>query len=204
MTSLRDWRQSWRLCFVDHRTFNLQPHLCLMADTPSPSPPDIEDLEILVSDVFSRVWGEFNTADTVYCGATIGSLAASSVDKDNIPATKSENATALPSNTSHPGSPELCAATSVSGYLEPKVPRVCTEIGIPTLKLPPAVEPHPEYESWVPTNTSIFRGDDSDDMQFFPFADEPAFDKQAYSKFFKTFAWQGGEQMDPDREPPTV
>lgn len=172
-----------------------------MADTPSPPPPDTEDLETLVLDVFARVWREFNTADTVYCEATIGSLAAPSVDEGTIPITKPENTAVSLGDTNHPGPRELRAATSVSSHLKPEVPRIYAETDILTLKLPPAVEPYPEYESWVPTNTSIFRGDDSNDMQFFPFADEPTFDKQAYSKFFKTFAWQGSEQMDPDREP---
>jgi hypothetical protein len=66
--------------------------------------------------------------------------------------------------------------------------------------LPPAVKSYPEHESWAPTNRSIFRGDDADELQFLPFADEPDFDKKAYRNFFKTLAWQGGKKMDTDRE----
>jgi hypothetical protein len=175
-----------------------------MADTPSPPPPGLEDLEALVLEVFSRVWEEFNVADAEYCEATIGSLAATSVAEDNTLATKSETTAALPCDMSHRGSRLSGVATLALGPPGPHVPHVRGEPDIPTLTSPLAVEPYPEHESWTPTTRSIFRGDDSNDMQFLPFADEPAFDKTVYRKFFKTLAWQGGEQMDVDRGLPTV
>lgn len=170
-----------------------------MADTPTPSPSGLDDLEALVLDVFARVWEEFNVADTEFCEATIGSLAAASMAEDNTLVIKSESSTALPGDM---GSRVSSIAASISSPSKPYIPRVCCETDIPVLKLPPAVEHYPEYESWAPTNRSIFRGDDSDDMQFLPFADEPAFDKPAYGSFFKTLAWQGSGKIDADCESP--
>ena len=177
--------------------FDLEPHLCHMADTPSPQPPGLEDLESLVLEVFARVWGEFKAADTEYCETIIGSLATTSPAKDETPATESNSAAMTSLGVGHPGS-------HVSGVATSTTPRVCIETDIPTLALPPAVEPYPEYESWTPTNRSIFRGDDSDNMPFLPYADEPAFNKRAYCKFFKTLAWQGGQRVDADRKPSLI
>lgn len=171
-----------------------------MARTPSPTSPGLEDLEALVLEVFARVWEEFSTADAVYCDTTIRSLAATSVAEDDIPLAKSESTTTLAHDIFHSGSRASSVDASTPDPSKPHVPRVCAETDIPILTLPPGVEPYPEHESWAPTNRSIFRGDDSDDMQFLPFADEPAFDKKTYRKFFKTLAWQGGEQMDADCE----
>jgi hypothetical protein len=171
-----------------------------MADTPLPPPPDLEDLEALVLEVFARVWEEFNVADAEYCEATIRSLAATSVAKDNTLATKFESAAALPYDTSRSISRASNINTSSPGSPKPHVPRTCAEVDIQTLTLPPTVEPYPEYETWAPTKRSIFRGDDSDDLQFLPFADDPTFDKESYQKFFKTLAWQGSEQRDADCE----
>ena len=179
----------------------LEPHPCHMADTPSPSPPGLEDIETLALQVFARVWKEFNVADTKFCEVTIGSLATSSVAEDKTLFIKPERIAASPGDIE---SRVLSVVTSTSCPSKPHVPHVCDETGIPTLALPPAVEPYPEYESWTPTNRSIFRGDDSDDMRFLPFADESAFDKQAYGSFFKTLAWQDNKQMDADCELPLV
>jgi len=169
-----------------------------MADTPSSPPPDLEDLEALVLDVFGRVWKEFNAADTEYCEASIGSLVATSVTEDNTLSAEFESAAELPCDTRHSTPHASSVDTSSAGPSKPHVSRIRAETDTPTLTLPSAVVPHPEYESWAPTNRNIFRGDDSDDLQFLPFADEPAFDKKTYQKFFKTLAWQGGEQMDAD------
>lgn len=169
-----------------------------MARTPSPTPPGLEGLEALVLEVFARVWEEFSAADAKYCDTAIGSLAAASVAEDDSLSAKPESTAALAHDMSHSGSPAPSVDPTTPGPPKPPVPRVCAETDIPTLTLPPGVDPYPEYESWAPTNRSIFRGDDSDDLQFLPFADEPTFDKKAYKKFFKTLAWQGGEQLDAD------
>lgn len=175
-----------------------------MADTPSPPPPGLQDLEALVLEIFARVWEEFSVADAEYCETAIGSLAATLVAEGSALSTKSEGTTALPDDVCYSDSCASSVDASTPGPSRPHVPRVCAETDVQTLPLPPAVESHPEHESWAPTSRSIFRGDDSDDMQFLPFADEPAFDNQAYRKFFKTLAWQGGEEMDADCEPPLL
>ncbi|KAF9787944.1 hypothetical protein BJ322DRAFT_1180497 [Thelephora terrestris] len=172
-----------------------------MADTSPFPPPSLQDIEALVLEVFSRVWEEFNAADTEYCETTIGSLAAPSVAQDTTRVVKSESTAALLRDMKHLGSRASRVGISTSGSSILHIPRVCRETNVQTFILPPAVEPCTQYESWTPTNRSIFRGDDSDDMQFLPFADEHAFNKKAYGKFFKTLAWQGGEQMDADLEP---
>ena len=151
-------------------------------------------------EVFARVWEEFSVADVEYCETTIGSLATARVAKDSVPSTESEESIALPHDIYHLGSRPSSVDASTFDPFKPHAPRVFGETDLPTLTAPPAVEPYPEYESWTPTNRSIFRGDDSDDLQFLPFADEPSFDKQAYRSFFKTLAWQGGERMDVDCE----
>jgi hypothetical protein len=172
-----------------------------MSDTPPTSPPGLYDLEALVLRVFAQVWEQFNVADSEFCEAAIGSLAASSVAEDNTLVIRSESTAPLTGNTKSRAS---SAVTSTSRPSEPHVPYVSGETDIPTFPLPPAVEPYPEYESWTPTDRSIFRGDDSNDMQFLPFADESAFDKKIYSTFFKTFAWQGCKKADADCELPLV
>ena len=171
-------------------------------DTSSLPSPDLEDLEALVLGVFARVWEEFSLADAEYCEIAIGSLAVTSVAEDTNLSTGSEGTEAQPRDIYHLDPPTSSVDTPFPDPPKLHIPRICVEADFPTLTLPPAVEPYPEYESWTPTNRSIFRGDDSDDMQFLPFADEPGFDKQAYVKFFKTLAWQGGEQMDADCESP--
>ena len=173
----------------------------IQPDTASPPPPDLEDLEALVLEVFARVWEEFSAADVEYCEATIGSLTAPSVAEDSTLSIKLESTAAISHDL---GSRASSVGTSTPNPSKLHVPRVCVEMDFPILTLPPAVEPHPDHESWTPTNRSIFRGDDSDDMQFLPFADEPRFDKKMYRRFFKTLAWQGGEQTDADCELPLL
>jgi hypothetical protein len=179
---------------------NLEPHPCLMADTSSLPPLSLKDIEALVLEVFSRVWEEFNAADAEYCETTIGSLAAPSVAQDTTCVVKSESIGASPRDMNHLVSRASCVVISTSGSSILHIPRVCRETNVQTFILPPAVEPCTQYESWTPTNRSIFRGDDSDDMQFLPFADEHAFNKEAYGKFFKTLAWQGSERLDAECE----
>ena len=171
-------------------------------DVPSSPAPDLEGLEALVLEVFARVWEEFSVADAEHCETAIGSLATTSVAEDTTLSTGSESTAAPPCNVYNPGSPASSVGTSTPDPSKSHIPRICAETHPPTLTLPPAVEPYPEYESWTPTNRSIFRGDDSDDMQFLPFADESGFDTRTYRNFFKTLAWQGGEQRDADCESP--
>lgn len=171
-----------------------------MAGTSSPPPPDLEDLEVLVLEVFTRVWGEFGVADADYCEAAIGSLTATSVAKDDLLSAESESVLTL----FHDIHPSISRSSNVDESIpessKPHTPRVYPETGIPTLALPQAVKPYPEYESWAPTDRSIFLGDDANDLHFLPFADEPDFDKKVYRNFFKTLAWQSGKQMDVERE----
>ena len=60
----------------------------------------------------------------------------------------------------------------------------------------PIIEPYESYESCSPTSRSIFVGDDSDEMPFVPFADDPSFDIVDYQEQFKTFAWEKGNNSD--------
>ncbi|KAH9943538.1 hypothetical protein B0H21DRAFT_695633 [Amylocystis lapponica] len=57
--------------------------------------------------------------------------------------------------------------------------------------------PHSTYESCAPTICNILHGDDSDDMPFLPFADDPGFDIIDYIREHKRFAWQSANR-DPD------
>jgi hypothetical protein len=91
-----------------------------MADTPSPPPPDLEDLEALVLQVFARVWREFGVADADYCEATIGSLTATSVAEGDILSTESESVAAPSHDTRRPISRPPNVDESI---LEPSKPR---------------------------------------------------------------------------------
>src|SRR5690242_2839425 len=113
-----------------------------MAEIPSPPPPGTDDLEMLVLDVFSRVWNEFSVADTEYCEAAIGALAAATVTEDVRPSLKlgSETETSQDANSCPLPSPDP---------LKPHLPRAYVETDIPTVVLPPAVKPYPAYEGWT-------------------------------------------------------
>ena len=57
--------------------------------------------------------------------------------------------------------------------------------------------PCPDYESCTPMPANVLQGDDSDDMPFIPFADDPKFDSVEHCKEYSRFAWQV-INVDPD------
>ncbi|KAJ7031480.1 SET domain-containing protein [Mycena alexandri] len=57
----------------------------------------------------------------------------------------------------------------------------------------------PAHEYCTPATRNIFQGDDSNDLPFIPFADDPNFDHARYFKEFKTFGWER-PVPDPDVE----
>ncbi|KAF8351574.1 hypothetical protein F5887DRAFT_913317 [Amanita rubescens] len=59
------------------------------------------------------------------------------------------------------------------------------------LRMPQAIFPSPQYEACTPLEQNIYLGDDSSDMPFLPFADDPSFsDWKSHSDEHKTLSWQ--------------
>jgi hypothetical protein len=59
------------------------------------------------------------------------------------------------------------------------------------------IDPVPEYESWVPLKTKIFRTEPGfDDLCYVPYGDDPTFPAQAYEDFY----FNGKPSRDPERE----
>ncbi|KAF9222593.1 SET domain-containing protein [Gyrodon lividus] len=56
--------------------------------------------------------------------------------------------------------------------------------------------PHPPYESCSPVSRTIFKGDDDDNMDFIPYADDLRFDQIDHTYCYESFSWQ--DDFDPD------
>ncbi|KAI0052033.1 SET domain-containing protein [Auriscalpium vulgare] len=52
------------------------------------------------------------------------------------------------------------------------------------------VDPHPPYDSCAPLGSNTYVGDDSSEMPFFPYEDDPTFDRQTYLAMYSQLAWQ--------------
>jgi hypothetical protein len=67
------------------------------------------------------------------------------------------------------------------------------------LRMPQETFPSPQYEACTPLDQNIYLGDDSSDMPFLPFADDPRFsDWKSHSDEYKTLSWQNMIR-DPNR-----
>ncbi|KAL6299334.1 hypothetical protein BKA93DRAFT_742494 [Sparassis latifolia] len=59
------------------------------------------------------------------------------------------------------------------------------------------IEQYTPYEACAPVSSNIYHGDDSHDMPFVPFADDPTFDANKHMLEYEHLAWQDGH-VDPD------
>ncbi|KAL0957932.1 hypothetical protein HGRIS_000113 [Hohenbuehelia grisea] len=59
------------------------------------------------------------------------------------------------------------------------------------------IQATPAYESFTPTNSNIYVGDDSDDMPFVPFFDDKTFNVDGHSAEYARLAWEA-PFTDPD------
>lgn len=60
----------------------------------------------------------------------------------------------------------------------------------------PFLEPTSSYESCSPTNRSIFVGDDSDELPFIPFPDDPYFKVFEYCDQYNSLSWDKAYNSD--------
>ncbi|KAF9002832.1 SET domain-containing protein [Hymenopellis radicata] len=73
-----------------------------------------------------------------------------------------------------------------------------TRVPIKTVVIETKLSPASPYESSPLTNRNIHRGDDSDHMQFMPFAEDPNFAHLAHAEHYEHFAWTN--DFDPNTE----
>ncbi|KAI9572122.1 hypothetical protein HD554DRAFT_2015772 [Boletus coccyginus] len=73
-----------------------------------------------------------------------------------------------------------------------------SSVELEVIRLSLSLEPHPPYESCSPLHRSVFKGDDSDSMDFVPFADDHTFDQTSHAQHYESFSWQN--PFDPDLE----
>ncbi|KAG9316409.1 hypothetical protein JVU11DRAFT_2443 [Chiua virens] len=73
-----------------------------------------------------------------------------------------------------------------------------SSLKLDVIHLSSPLEPHPQYESCSPLHRSVFKGDDSDNMDFVPYADDPTFDQSSHLRHYGSFSWH--DVFDPDLE----
>ncbi|KAF9019518.1 SET domain-containing protein [Hymenopellis radicata] len=73
-----------------------------------------------------------------------------------------------------------------------------TRVPIKTVVIEPKLSPASPYESSSVTNRNIHWGDDSNHMQFMPFAEDPNFAHLDHAEQYKYFAWSN--DFDPNTE----
>jgi hypothetical protein len=164
------------------------------------SPSDFLDQKNvkLVRSTFKTVWTEFYAWEQVYSQDAIDSLA--------IPlpvpiATSSfESLQISEPSRNKPGLRRSAGETLTVSDCSSSRPRH-ERISVETI-ICDAFDPYPPYESCTPCTTSIFHGDDVDDMPFIPYADDPDFDIVDHMGEYPRLEWQDKQKnvQDPDCE----
>ena len=158
----------------------------------------------LVRSVLSQVQTEFTAWNVAYCHQILTSLAAPSTWRSCLhPDLRLASMDATPRSSSD--------VPSVSPVANSPAPLVFQELYSPDgvviesssmkleiFHLSSSLEPHPPYESCSPLHRSVFKGDDSDNMDFIPYADDHTFDQTNHTYHYGTFSWQN--TFDPDCE----
>ncbi|KAG6378129.1 hypothetical protein JVT61DRAFT_13815 [Boletus reticuloceps] len=152
----------------------------------------------LVQSVLSQVQTEFTEWNVAHCHQVLTSFTAPSTWRSRL----------------HPDlpipnpSPDARPALQVADFPSPLVTQEVyasdgAVIEISSVKsdiiyLTSSLEPHPPYESCSPLHRSVFHGDDSDNMNFIPYADDNTFDQDNHTFHYGSFSWQ--DTFDPDLE----
>lgn len=173
---------------------------------PEPSSEASKSLHEFVTTVYAEVWEQFYDWNTKYCQGVIDTLAAAQPSspspsfEQDLGKLPEDDAVALrhhfeglfiqsPAETSGFLRVNFNSDESISGE---------SKLVVETIPLEGAIRPSDVYESFTPVSRNIERGDDSDNMPFIPFADDPSFDSEDYMGFFGQISWQNETFRDPD------
>jgi hypothetical protein len=159
--------------------------------------PDLaEQTTALVRSIFQTVWAEFYSWERQYCQQRIGSLARTGsrpVHEFNEYSQPDIDTLQIFEELSLEGHNDYFEIWDYShGSSSPMFQGQSVDV----IDVIPPIEPFPYYESCTPCSRNIFTGDDSDNLPFIPFADDPNFNHVEYCKDYLFFAWQ--RIHDPD------
>ncbi|KIK92123.1 hypothetical protein PAXRUDRAFT_830266 [Paxillus rubicundulus Ve08.2h10] len=163
----------------------------------------------LVRLVLSQVRSEFMRWNDGHCRQMLQSLGSTSSESSYLDSVLFRSPKMPSIVTSFdllsPGGPGVSEAASTP------LPRVSLKMYAPggtvaresstqleVIYLTSPMDPHPPYESCSPLSHSIFNGDDDDNMDFIPYADDPRFDQIDHTYCYESFSWQ--DAFDPDWE----
>lgn len=164
----------------------------------------------LVRSVLSQVQTEFTTWNVAYCRQTLSSFTASSNWQSCLhPDLRSPGLASMTAtfNSSPDARLVVSEANSPSPLLSQQVYSPdgtvieASSVKLEVIHITSSVEPHPPYESCSPLHRNVFKGDDSDNMDFIPYADDHTFDQTSHTDHYGSFSWQ--DAFDPDCEHPT-
>ncbi|KAH0827556.1 hypothetical protein J3R83DRAFT_4277 [Lanmaoa asiatica] len=159
----------------------------------------------LVRRVLSQVQTEFAMWNVAHCRQAFTSFTASSTWQSCLhPDLRSPGlaSMAATTNSSPDARPAVSEANSPSALVSQQVYSPdgavieISSVKLEVIRLTSSVEPHPPYESCSPLHRSVFKGDDSDNMDFIPYEDDHTFDHTSHTHHYESFSWQ--DAYDPD------
>ncbi|OCB85032.1 SET-domain-containing protein [Sanghuangporus baumii] len=161
-----------------------------------------EAVSSLITSVYNDVWDEFYAWEQDYCASEIHSLQSDITKTDASGESLESESTDIVSPqsffTNIPASPDSLHWENPSEKVERRDEAAAlVDYKMVHLKAP-KLNPTPCYESCSSMSTSVFAGDDSDDMPFVPFPGSN-FDFAGYRNHHERFAWEK-ERLDPDKE----
>ncbi|EGO29321.1 hypothetical protein SERLADRAFT_433320 [Serpula lacrymans var. lacrymans S7.9] len=156
---------------------------------------DLAKLQKVGTTVYREVWTEFYKWEPDYCQQRIDSLAddesAAWVVTTKLSEMIDHNEPQVLDNEMDMDSPScvFARANPDGTFTESRIP--LEEIFVEYF------EPHPNYESCLPTNKSFACGRGSFNLPFIPYEDEPEFDVKEFLKGIDSFHWESDHE-DPD------
>lgn len=154
----------------------------------------------LVRRVLSQVQTEFTMWNVAHCHQTLASFATPSTWRSCLhPDLRSPGlAFATAASNSLPDAQPVVQLVSQEVYSPDEVVIEISSVKLDVIHISSSLEPHPPYESCSPSHRSVFKGDDSDNMDFIPYADDHIFDQTSHTHHYGSFSWQ--DAFDPDCE----
>ncbi|KAJ7016348.1 hypothetical protein C8F04DRAFT_1345956, partial [Mycena alexandri] len=158
----------------------------------------------IVETVFKEVHDEFRAWKQDYASRALLAVARPpyAIDRVSIPGNPAPSSSAS-EKTPPPSSPVDTPRSSAGAaeYIEIWDADTGTtkRVEMRVISVQDVFPAPPAHEYCTPATRNIFQGDDSNDLPFIPFADDPNFDHARYFKEFKTFGWER-PVPDPDVE----
>ncbi|KAG8213745.1 hypothetical protein J3R82DRAFT_10451 [Butyriboletus roseoflavus] len=171
--------------------------------------PTLSEQQISSSDlvrrVLSQVQTEFTMWNASHCHQAFTSFAPSSTWRSCLhPNLRSPTLASMTTTSNSSPSPVASEANSPLPLVSQEVYSPdgavveISSVKLEVIHLSSSAEPHPPYESCSPLHRSVFKGDDSDNMAFIPYADDHTFDQISHTRHYGSFSWQ--DAFDPDLE----